>query len=140
MSTGKPNKRPSSDFKNISTLRGLSEQDRIDFSWNEPRWFFRVCLYDSSNLCAGCSKPIDSVFKATLDHIVPRSKGGRTRLANLQLMHLKCNSKKGNAMPPKYSYKAFIPRQSLTGTVTKYMRQQLATGNGLVALDSDPKN
>lgn len=125
MSTGKPQKRPSSDFKDIVTLVGLSEQDKIDFSWNKPKCFFRVMLYDTSNICKGCMRPIDNVFKATLDHIVPRSKGGRTRLANLQLMHSKCNSRKQNRMPSYFSSKAFRPTKSKRGTVTKYMRREV---------------
>lgn len=123
MSTSKPNKRPTADFKNISTLVGMSAQDRIDFSWNEPKRFFKVTLYDKSKLCAWCLKPIDSVFKATLDHIVPRSRGGRTRLVNLQLMHSKCNSAgKKSQMPTRYHPKAFTPTNSNRNSVTKYMR------------------
>ena len=34
--------------------------------------------------------------RATLDHIVPRSKGGADTLENLQLAHAHCNKVKGN--------------------------------------------
>ncbi|MFD2569397.1 HNH endonuclease [Spirosoma soli] len=34
----------------------------------------------------------------TIDHIVPRSKGGRSTLANYQPMCQYCNSRKGNTM------------------------------------------
>lgn len=118
---GKPNKRPRSDFKNIVTLRGLSHQDRVDFAWNDMRRFFKVSLWDRYKHCKGCNKPFKSFEDATLDHIVPRSKGGRTRLSNLQLMHSRCNSRKTNKMPLKYSRRAFIPVGSNRGAVTKYM-------------------
>jgi 5-methylcytosine-specific restriction endonuclease McrA len=121
MSSGTPQRRPKSDFKDVTTLRGMSHQDRIDFSWNCMRKFFKVTLYDRSRTCAGCYKPIETLAEATLDHIVPRSKGGRTRLSNLQLMHSKCNSRKTNTMPDHYSRNAFTPPDSHRGTVTKFM-------------------
>lgn len=121
MSTGKPRKRPASEFKHITTLKGLNRQELRDFAWNDLKRFFRITLYDRSNLCAGCRKPINSLEDATLDHIVPRSRGGRTRLANLQLMHPRCNSQKRSKMPKTYSTKAFTPVNSNKNTVTKYM-------------------
>lgn len=36
----------------------------------------------------------------TLDHIIPKSKGGVDALWNLQLAHKDCNEKKGNEVPP----------------------------------------
>jgi hypothetical protein len=52
MSTGKPNKRPKSDFANVTTLLGMSKQDQIDFSWNDVKRFFKVSLWDRSHQCA----------------------------------------------------------------------------------------
>lgn len=131
MSTGTPRKRPKSDFKDITTLLGMNQQDQIDFSWNNPKQFFRVTLYDRSHNCAWCKKPINSLDKASLDHIVPRSRGGRTRLANLQLMHPKCNnSRKRNEMPEIYNYKAFTPTESNRGTLTRRMMGKSVNGRG----------
>lgn len=36
---------------------------------------------------------------ATVDHVVPRSRGGRTELANLRLAHRRCNGSRGNHLP-----------------------------------------
>lgn len=36
----------------------------------------------------------------TKDHIVPRSKGGKNTLSNMQTMCVQCNGKKGNGDPP----------------------------------------
>lgn len=44
--------------------------------------------------CGICFKPI--MDKSTIDHIIPKSKGGTNKLSNLQLAHLECNRKKGN--------------------------------------------
>lgn len=53
--------------------------------------------------CALCSKRVDLALSGTkdngkpsVDHIVPRSKGGPNDLANLTLTHLSCNVAKGN--------------------------------------------
>jgi 5-methylcytosine-specific restriction endonuclease McrA len=34
--------------------------------------------------------------RATIDHIIPRSKGGADTIDNLQLAHARCNKVKGN--------------------------------------------
>ena len=54
------------------------------------------------NLCRLCNTEIDlsltrnSRFGATIDHIVPLSKGGSDDIENMQLTHWICNIKKGN--------------------------------------------
>lgn len=55
-------------------------------------------LWERSPKCALCDKFFASIQEVTLDHIVPRHLGGRTRLMNLQLAHKKCNGKKSNKM------------------------------------------
>ena len=35
---------------------------------------------------------------ATIDHVIPRSKGGTDRPDNLQLAHARCNKIKGNRL------------------------------------------
>lgn len=62
--------------------------------------------YDSW-VCQWCGRRVDPELKfdpynentymcASLDHIFPLSKGGKHSRDNVQLMHLKCNSKKGD--------------------------------------------
>lgn len=41
----------------------------------------------------------------TVDHIIPRSRGGDHSLANLRPAHLKCNSSRGNRVRVRYSAK-----------------------------------
>jgi 5-methylcytosine-specific restriction endonuclease McrA len=38
----------------------------------------------------------DATQRATIDHILPKSKGGKDNLENLQLAHAGCNFSKGN--------------------------------------------
>lgn len=56
-------------------------------------------------LCWLCELPIDpdaivgSPGRATVDHVVPKSRGGRTEPANLRLAHARCNGRRGNDLP-----------------------------------------
>lgn len=53
-----------------------------------------------------CWQPIDRVLahphpdSVTLDHVIPRSRGGRETRANLWPAHLRCNIARGNRPPP----------------------------------------
>ena len=105
----RPQKRKASEFSHITTLEGLTLQEKVNFSFNNVHHFFRVYLYDRSHICAKCGREIETLKRATLDHVVPKSMGGRTRLSNLQLMHPSCNSRKGNEMPGEIDPRAFIP-------------------------------
>jgi 5-methylcytosine-specific restriction endonuclease McrA len=105
------------------TLLGMSRQEQADFCWADMKRFFKVSLWDRSHTCKGCRKEIASFEDASLDHIIPRSKGGRTRLVNLQLMHRGCNSKKSSQITTRLSrskfMKALQPADSLRGQKTR---------------------
>ncbi|MEM9054831.1 MAG: HNH endonuclease [Pseudomonadota bacterium] len=69
---------------------------------------FQTLWEKQSGLCALCGEPmlrnrfeapharIWDKQRATLDHILPRSKGGKDAPENLQLTHAHCNKIKGN--------------------------------------------
>lgn len=46
----------------------------------------------------------DNMFPLTVDHIIPRSRGGSDEMYNLQPMCADCNRKKGNSMPHDVYY------------------------------------
>lgn len=46
--------------------------------------------------CHVCGKPITKESYATLEHILPVSKGGTDDMGNLALSHEKCNQARGN--------------------------------------------
>lgn len=46
--------------------------------------------------CRQCRSRID----LTIDHIIPRSRGGSNHRSNLQVLCKDCNSRKGNSIPP----------------------------------------
>jgi 5-methylcytosine-specific restriction endonuclease McrA len=53
-------------------------------------------------ICQLCNHPVSKIRDkrfidiASLDHIIPLSKGGQHSYANTQLAHLNCNIRKGN--------------------------------------------
>jgi 5-methylcytosine-specific restriction endonuclease McrA len=56
------------------------------------------------NVCHICNSEINlslarnSRFGATIDHVIPVSKGGADTLENMRLAHWICNIKKGNRL------------------------------------------
>lgn len=49
--------------------------------------------------CHWCKTGFEKVQDATLDHVIPLSKGGLDHPNNIVLAHEKCNGEKGNKMP-----------------------------------------
>ncbi len=63
-----------------------------------------IIARDGTN-CRGCGEPVDLAIEwpdpksKSIDHTHPLSKGGAHSLANTQLMHLDCNTRKGASLP-----------------------------------------
>ena len=64
---------------------------------------FNVFLRDKFT-CQYCNKPF-SATELTFDHVVPRSKGGKTNWENVVAACTKCNFYKANKMPDKMGIK-----------------------------------
>ena len=85
--------------------RGLSQPFKT-----APGETFEQLWESQSGLCALCGEPmlrnrfqapharIWAKQRATIDHIVPKSKGGADTWDNLQLAHARCNKIKGNRL------------------------------------------
>jgi hypothetical protein len=63
----------------------------------------RILWTKQRGLCAICQRPVDCSVRGgrdqrSLDHIRPLSQGGRHNIENVQLVHMVCNSRKGNGM------------------------------------------
>ena len=57
-------------------------------------------LFNESTLCFVCKRKIQSLNEATLEHIIPKSKGGSNKKSNLALSHQFCNQLKDNFLSP----------------------------------------
>lgn len=65
----------------------------------------RKKILATQDICGICGKPVDKTLRsphpmsATVDHIIPVSKGGHpSDLSNLQLAHRCCNREKSNKL------------------------------------------
>jgi len=57
--------------------------------------------------CCYCAEHI-STFDSTLDHVVPRSKGGRTEWLNIVLACRPCNAKKADKTPEEAGMRLLV--------------------------------
>jgi len=58
--------------------------------------------------CLYCSKPVNNAT-ATMDHVVPLSKGGKTNWENIVTACSPCNTKKANHTHMKPAYAPYKP-------------------------------
>jgi len=67
-----------------------------------PKYTIKFCrssIYErDKGICQYCEKKINK-FDATLDHIIPKSRGGRNNWNNIVFCCKKCNDKKRNKTP-----------------------------------------
>lgn len=73
----------------------------------------------SYGICQLCYSPVSKHLKyphpksASIDHIIPLSRGGADNIYNMQLAHLVCNMKKGNKILPFGLFYQFKKRKPL---------------------------
>lgn len=91
-------------FKSSPTLSKLMGK-RKDFKFNKRELYKR-----DSGTCQYCEKVLTDET-ATIDHILPRSRGGLTSWENCVICCASCNSKKGNMTPSEANMKLIkLPR------------------------------
>jgi hypothetical protein len=78
------------DFPKPLVLR-LVNYVKIKWRKLHPTWSKKGLMFRDKNKCGYCGKRGNSV-----DHIVPRSKGGKTEWLNTVIACIKCNGKKGS--------------------------------------------
>ena len=86
--------------KELKTARNLAYRARRYGAKSDK--IKREDVFEACNwVCQICGKPVDKEIKypnplsASIDHIVPLSKGGTHTKDNVQLAHFLCNSRKG---------------------------------------------
>ena len=86
-------------YKNKNNKRRLKIKELYDYV-DINYVFSEKCNW----VCGICSLPVDKTLKypdplsASLDHIIPVSKGGGHTTSNVQLAHLLCNLKKSDKL------------------------------------------
>ena len=66
---------------------------------NLDRRKLRRQLFQHDPRCTYCQRELTSLRRSTLDHIIPRSRGGQDTTANLTLVCKACNQAKGCRLP-----------------------------------------
>jgi 5-methylcytosine-specific restriction endonuclease McrA len=77
----------------------------VQIKWRSstPKWSRNRLMIRDNHLCGYCGKGAN-----TVDHIVPRSRGGKTTWNNTVAACFKCNSKKANRTPKESGMKLLI--------------------------------
>lgn len=79
-------------------------------------------LWRDNNQCQYCSKPLRS-GNLTIDHILPKSKGGNNSWLNLVAACKRCNQKKGDKTPAESGMylkrKPYIPKTNILKSINK---------------------
>lgn len=73
-----------------------------DLSKNQFRTLCEYAIHYEFCYCYLCGKPIIEGQRWNLDHIKPRSKGGKTDPSNLRPTHYKCNQAKADIPLKQY--------------------------------------
>ena len=92
-------------------------------AWDEPA-LAGVRVVDATSTAAGqfCGRLFPS-SELTLDHVVPRSRGGRSSWENLVACCYRCNNSKGDRTPEEAGFKlARRPRPFTLHTSRQLMR------------------
>lgn len=83
--------------------KGIDQRDPV-LGWESAlshRWALRALLRKHECLCALCGEAVElraGPLEATIDHVVPLSRGGADTIANMQLAHRRCNRAKGDSV------------------------------------------
>jgi 5-methylcytosine-specific restriction endonuclease McrA len=91
----------------IGTIKVLACLDCIykkrypDINSNSRNHKRRLKLLEKDPHCHFCKKELD-IYTSTLDHLLPKSKGGKNTVDNLVLSCYICNHKKGNGSASKF--------------------------------------
>ncbi|MCS7227399.1 MAG: HNH endonuclease [Endomicrobia bacterium] len=90
----------------IPEVIALKRYDKIQFE--EPRLTRRNIYEHYGYRCCYCGKKFPSE-KLNIDHIIPRSRGGKTEWNNIVTSCTECNFKKGNKTPQEAKMTLVIP-------------------------------
>lgn len=81
--------------------RGLSRHARLVLHQQHKRQVKRVTFRDCGRRCVYCGTAL-GLENATLDHVIPLSRGGSHHLGNLVAACQPCNQRKGSLLPTEF--------------------------------------
>ena len=107
---------PSTSYRVPATIRMLT---RIERRHTQPR-FRKKVLYDRDDWsCQYCETRL-SPRSVTIDHVIPKSKGGLTTWKNCVVCCLECNLRKGPRLPDEAGMK--LRRQPKVPSSSDFLR------------------
>jgi 5-methylcytosine-specific restriction endonuclease McrA len=66
------------------------------------RWDRKELIRRDGGACYLCQRPFETFKDVTIDHLIPRSKGGLDKLENYRLAHAECNQLKADLTPEDF--------------------------------------
>ncbi len=66
--------------------------------WRGRRWVRNKLIEKYGSKCYLCEEDFASLKQITIDHYIPKSKGGPEDISNFRLAHEKCNSLKADML------------------------------------------
>lgn len=81
-------------------------------------------LLRDHNTCQYCSRAL-SPAELTLDHVIPKSRGGNSNWDNLVACCKRCNNRKGNALPEEANMKLMKRPQAFSLHVNRQIMRYL---------------
>lgn len=68
----------------------------------------KTLMYSADSKCFVCKEHIATPEEATIEHIIPRSRGGSNSRTNLALSHRECNQAKGSDLVMDYNPEEYL--------------------------------
>ena len=68
----------------------------------------RILMHAADPKCFVCKEDIVTAEEATLEHIIPKSRGGTNASSNLALSHRSCNQDKGSDIVMDYNPEEYL--------------------------------
>ena len=103
-----PEKYAETKKKSAASVRAGAQRYRSRKRNATVEYFLHSEIFERDGwICQLCDRPVDQTLRwphslsASLDHIIPISKGGNHSRANVQLAHVICNLRKGASLPER---------------------------------------
>lgn len=95
---GRPSADPKKCFRDLAASKTEACWDGAGALSLRQKKAFKKILWSKQRRCRWCNLPFSSINDATIEHLIPRSRGGSNQLDNLSLSHEKCNQERGNSL------------------------------------------